>query len=513
MTRLIALVSPPAHTNRTPEENLGLEYLASESIENGHKVDYIDAWIEQLSVDTVVKMILNKQYEVIGISPSMDSFVQVKQIVRSLKKKNYTGKIILGGIYATFQAKDIMEEIGDCIEGVLTGEADETFQDFLRTIDIRSISGAIFKNKQGLVTTNNKNRAVQSLDKLPFPLRATFAQVRSIKTPSHVMGSRGCRGNCSFCSIACYQKFSSDKKWRGRSPDNIVKEMVELANMGETMVKFVDDNFFEKRTDKSREFEIARLIKKEKINMRFRVSLRVDDVEEDIISKLAECGLFAVSLGVESFVPRKLIDFAKGISVDQIYKSLNILKKNKIYVQMGHIMFDPFVTIDEIRQELYFLEKYKWTVTKGVCTRLFAADGTLITQKIADSIGFVGKEGANNIYEIKQSQAENFYQGLRVWAGGLNSLYEQVIDPISAPKNVDSSLLEKFHLLSINLRSLDIDVSKKILSCVDDRHKAIKMGHDMLLKYEHQINGIKQKVNKLYDVAKLDFYRSQNIRI
>ena len=131
MTKKIIFISPPAKSNRTPEENLGLEYLASESVKNGHSIEYVDAWVDGYSIDYVVNKILKGKYDIVAISLSMDSYSQIKDIIKSLNNKNYSGKIILGGVFASFQAGNILNEIGSMICGIFLGEADYTFQYFL----------------------------------------------------------------------------------------------------------------------------------------------------------------------------------------------------------------------------------------------------------------------------------------------------------------------------------------------------------------------------------------------
>lgn len=513
MTQVIALVNPPSSTSRTPEENLGLEYLAAHSRENGHKVFIIDSWMEEMSVQKTIKKIISLHPTVVGLSPSMDSFENTFKICDGLRKKTYKGAVVLGGIYASFRAKDIVDKLFS-IDGIITGEADISFQKYLESLSMKGIVGAVYKEK-GKIIVEKQGMNLSNLDLLPLPVRDSMPLVKRWLTPSHVMGSRGCYGNCSFCSVACFQQFSSSKKWRGRSPENIVRELVYLNKKGETMIKFIDDNFFG-YGDKSREKKIANLIINSRINIRFRLSLRVNDVEDETIKLLKRAGLFAVSLGVESFVQRKLNDYAKGTTVDQNYKAINILRKNNILVQMGFIMFDPFITIEEIEEELNGLQKTRWAITKGISTRLFAADGTPITHTIEERVGFVGREGTNNLYEIIDMKARLFAKALSYWTKKNNRLYEKTIDPISAPKNIPFSKMKVLHSYCQQLKDMDIEISRclisiikmggkypELASCVDTYYKK---------KYRCIVN-IKHSVDKLYSKVGLVFCSGENKRI
>jgi len=513
MNQKIVFISPPTQTNRTPEENLGLEYLAAESRISGHQVTIIDAWMERKSLNNIVNKVLSISPTVIGFGPSMDSFKNTYAICDRLRQKGYIGKIILGGIYASFEAERIVYEISS-VDGVLSGESDFSFQQYLNSLCLKGIPGAVYISNNKILKENSLH-GINNLDVLPLPARDNFSLVKSWKTPSHVMGSRGCYGDCSFCSVACFQKYSSNKRWRGRSPESIVSELINLVKIGENMIKFIDDNFFG-YGNKEREKKIAKLIIKSGIKIRFRISLRVNDVDDEVISLLKKAGLFAVSLGVESFVQRKLNDFSKGTTVKQNLEAIKILQKYGIFVQMGFIMFDPFIILDEIKQELDGLIATRWAITKGISTKLFAADGTRITQKIKEKVGFIDKEGVNNIYQIRDIKARLFAQVLSYWAKKQNALYEMTIDPISAPKNIPYFQMKKLHFYCQQLKDLDIQLAFFLYNKIkhDEELKNLtKFVDDFYQKNLPFINKIQIKVSKIYNDLGLEFLAIKNKRI
>lgn len=511
--RKIVLLTMPSSTNRTPEECLGLEYIASESITNGHKVIFIDAWMKNLSIKEIIIQILEINPDIIGISPSMDSIENSKILTKSLRNKGYKGHIIMGGIYASFEAKSIVSDLRKTIDGVLTGEADVTFQTYLKSNSLASVPGAVYL-KNGSIISEPGLCSKDNLDNLPFPIRESLCVVIASKTPSHVMGSRGCYGNCSFCSVACSQKFSSVKRWRGRSAASIVSELKYLENRGETMVKFIDDNWFG-GCDKTREKEIAKKIQELGIKIRFRISLRVNDVTDELIRELKKSGLFTVSLGVESFVQRKLNYYGKGTTVEQNLMAISILEKHGVFIQMGHIMFDPFVTLPEIEQELKYLKKTAWAVTKGICTQIFAAEGTQITESIRKEIGFKGKQGTNYLYEIQDKQAKLFYDTIKPWARYVSNLYDMVIDPISAPKNIPQKSHRYFHKLCLLLREIDLEIAVTLIKKIKKGKIKQSNGYstEIISKYSDILKSIDKEASILYKLNGLVRNSNMNTHI
>lgn len=504
--KIVYLISPPTKTCRTPEECLGLEYLAVAANNAGFYASYIDPWLQNISTSSLLDQILIQQPEVIGLAPSLDSKQETVDFIFALRARGYVGQIVLGGVYASFEAENLLLEVGHVICGVFIGEADITFVDFLLKGSMERVANTAYLSVNQEVVFNPRDALVANLDELSLPDRQMLPFVRAARAPSHIMGSRGCIGNCSFCSIACYQKFSSTKRWRGRSPQNIAIELEYLASLGESMVKFVDDNFFSDSDNEDRENKLAALMIEKKIAIKFRISLRVDNVKECTIKNLKTAGLFATSLGVESFVQRKLNTYAKGVSVAQNLQALKILTDNKIFIQMGHIMFDPFVVREEIEAELFFLEQNKLAVTKGIWTKLFAATGTRITDYIIEKLGDAGKDALNYHYDIVDKWANNFYQAVRVWEKAVRSLYDKIIDPISAPKNIDFDLYAQFHDLYIDFKDIEFSIVKKLLAInTDDLESFINIINDEIVKAQPALTKIKHKNQELYVKAKLAY--------
>lgn len=499
MKRKVVLLAPPTNTHRNPEENLGIECLAAVANLAGHEVRIIDSWLSDLGIKETVAAVQKEKPDVLGLSPSMDSIGHSLEIVAQLRKDGFKEKIILGGVYASFEAESILKKTQGEVDGIIIGEAEETFVQFLHDGNLKNVPNAVYWQDKKIIK-NLKSTLVKNLDSLPFPDRSVLPLVQKHKTPVHVSASRGCYNQCDFCSIACYLQLSQGKKWRCRTPKNIVDELKLLSKIGVRMVKFTDDSFFGPSKGKERGLEIAKRIKQAKLNIRFRLSTRVNDVDGKVFKQLKEAGLFAVSIGVESSVQRKLDDYKKRATIKQNLQAMKILDKLGIYAQMGFILFDPFVTVAELERELTFLKKTKSAIIKGICTRLFTPDGTPITERVRKEIGFVDKLGPNNIYEIIDPRARLLYFALRDWNKYYASLYEMVIDPLSAPKVVSPSLLKEFHRLYLLLKDIDLLIFEKLLS-------EVRRGLN-----RKQLENIVSKEKKLQK-AKLEVVKNEAIRL
>ena len=181
---------------------------------------------------------------------------------------------------------------------------------------------------------------------------------------------------------------------------------------------------------------------------------------------------------------------------------------------MGHIMFDPFITIPEIEEELHYLGQLTWPVTKGVCTQLFTADGTRITERIGREVGFVRRDGGNNVYQIVDPKARGFYESLKLWAKHNSQLYDMVIDPISAPKKLPARGYAEFHEQYLKLRQLDLVVSGRILSEIKGGSMdANKTSISAIQEFDSELQQLQQKTVLLYQKYNLPMPVTENRHI
>lgn len=456
------LVAPPVRTARSPEEHLGIAYLAAEAERDGHMAVISDCWLGRVSVESLVSRVFAQHFGVVGISPSMNSSEPTCQMVHELRKNGFGGMIALGGHHATFGFRDYFSTLGKGLDAVFRGEADNSFPDFLNHLargeDWTGLRGLAYW-RNDYITVNPPARRVDNLDALPFPKRDTIEHAIKSRMPAHVCDSRDCYNRCSFCSIGAFYDLAGDhRRWRGRSPESIAAELEQLQGLGVTVVKFLGDSFFGPTGWRERALDLCSEIARRNIRLRFRISTRVNNVDKEVFQSLRDSGLFAVSLGVESGVQRKLDDYSKNATVAQNLRATRILRELGIYVQMGFILFDPWVTLEELAREYDFLKQENWSVLKGLDTSLYAAEGTPISARIGESCGFVCREGVNYKYEINDKRVRDVRDALRQWGVNSAGLYASAVDPISAPRVVSPQMLRRFHRVSCRLKEVDMEV-------------------------------------------------------
>lgn len=468
---ILTTLSPDTH--RTSEENLGLAYLAAVLRKNGYNVEIIDGWIGGLTDEEVLNKIINsKDTDIVGISCYMSNNDKSIELAKRIRKINPNIKLMCGGFGPSFNPQKFVKD--DIFDIAMIGEGEESIVevcDYFTGIgskQIEEIKGIVYE-KDGEIIRTPKRELIKDLDDLPFPARDTMKMARDRKSTVNILTARGCKGNCLFCSVNAFNKLSIGNKWRGRSVDSIVNELEQLQNMGVKYIKVIDDSFLEMERDEKWAKELRDKIRERGIEVSLRGSLKADQVEDKKIGYLKEAGFHSFACGIENGSNTALKRMNKSASLEDNKRALDILKKNGIYVQAGFILFDDDTTFEELKENYEFLREYDWIITKGIFSEMFAADGTLYTEKLKKEDKIIKSDVYdNNKYDISDPKVKLVYNALKRWHKSHMKLYDMVIDPISSPKAIDSIGEKEFYDLYYQLKLKDLDFMQMVLEKVEN---------------------------------------------
>lgn len=493
-------------SNRTPEENLGIYYLQKSLSQYGIDSDYIDCWLEEINHLETIKNLYLENYLFIGLSGCLSNIEEIRKIIPITKGRC---PIICGGYGATFGYRELLEA------GVLfavLGEGDTTIRqvvDFFEgKIDISNIAGIAYKENNKIIVSNDS--PIVNVNELPIlDNRKYLDYIIKSKATVNILSSKGCLGNCIFCSISSFYR-NSIVKWRGKSKENIIREIYCLYMQGARVFKFVDDSFLELDRDEKWVEDFSNALSAVSKEILFRISIRADTVDDKIIGDLKKAGLFAVSCGIESGSDQVLKRMAKKSNVKENQKALNIFLRHHIYVQAGFIMFDDQTTMNELWDNLLFLKKNMQIIIKGVFTEMYAAEGTPYAVKISKENKVVGRKFGNLLYKLENNKVKRVYIFLKKWHVILAEFYDKLIDPISAPKALQLGEYNLFYEFYLEIHKEDICFLEKVLACVtydleeEDLNKKIE---DRKLKLIED----NKKVDQLYSRVGLSYTGSKNI--
>jgi radical SAM superfamily enzyme YgiQ (UPF0313 family) len=323
----ILLINPGKFRGQLPNEHLGILSLKSFVRSKGFEAEVMDMAIENLAADSALPMILEMNPETLGISMLDDTKSMGFSLIKKVKAAGYRGKIILGGYFPTFSSTDILNDFPE-VDFIVRGEGENLSRPLISDLDIlppvdRKYAAACIENKQ--------------------PLR--------------VYATRGCWGGCSFCDIISLYGHSRGKQWRRRGVNKLVDELADLRKTYQTSHFIFNDDQFLVKGKRAMEYveQFAAAIEDRDLDVTFDLMCRADTVTRQVMQRLKSIGLKRVFLGLESFDPKQLERYQKGISVRQNLRALHILKGEKVDVIASVILADAYTTLFDLLKQFAVL--------------------------------------------------------------------------------------------------------------------------------------------------------------
>lgn len=167
-----------------------------------------------------------------------------------------------------------------------------------------------------------------------------------------ILTSRGCPYNCNFCNSTLMKRY---KSVRYRSAEDVTNEIIYLNKAyGVSNYRIQDDIF---SINRPRLRTLAELLEPHLFS--FRCFARIDNIDAEILSCFKRMGIFHLSFGVESGSEKILKLMNKGITPDQIIKSISLAKayglKCRVYLIAGY----PGETEETIKETIEVIRAAK----------------------------------------------------------------------------------------------------------------------------------------------------------
>lgn len=322
-----------------PTIPVNILYLSSYLKKNGINVQVIDAFSEKplqrveyrkkysrlgLTLEEITGRV-DRKSEAIGISTMFcQTHNSTLELISLIREKLPGKKIIVGGSHATAMSGIFLENGADY---VILGEGEESLLELLNNLGnggaIKNIDGIAFMDG-GKITTNLKTRFIKSLDKLPFPdfgainLGSYWSSLDGWgptgKKYLPLLTSRGCPFGCSYCASPLFWQ----RRWRFRSPKNVVDEIeYGFKKYGVREFHIEDDNF---TLTQSRTVEICKEIARRKLGITFTTpnAIKADTVNGEVLKWMRRAGCTFTNVAPESGSKRVLRMMGKSVNLQHL---------------------------------------------------------------------------------------------------------------------------------------------------------------------------------------------------
>jgi len=314
-----------------------------------HEIKVLDCKAEGNNFEFLESRIKEYQPDVIGITAFTYTFFDVLKSCKLIRQALPKAHICIGGPNVIlFPEETILHKE---IDSVIIGDGEIPF---LNLLDNLSKSEPL-DNIEYVLTKNNvssKNGVfdtayIKDLDSLPFPAyglikgdlyKGTFGTEKKMV---NICSSRGCPYQCTFCQVLV-------KKYRSHSVGYMTEMIKQYYSQGYTEFYFFDD-LFNISTQRVIDISNAILSNNLKINWIFRG--RADKINEEMIRLARKSGCSQIILGVEDYTDEGLKTIKKGVTIEQVKKSIKLAHKYGIEVSTNWIIGLPaHKTPDDIKK-------------------------------------------------------------------------------------------------------------------------------------------------------------------
>jgi anaerobic magnesium-protoporphyrin IX monomethyl ester cyclase len=347
----ILLINPYYGEEFHPFFPLGLGYIATALINEGHIVEVWDLNTEPLSQKELTSRFTKSAYDLIGVTGMVRGYQYLSNLIPFIRKIQPQAYLILGGSLAT-AAPDFLLQKFD-IDFIVIGEGEETVVELVRCLenegDQAKIRGLMYKQDGIAITTPERDFCTHP-DKFGFPTWELFpmesyknSAIYDYVDPKYnneqasyigIISSRGCYYRCNYCDhrIKGYSI-------RTRSLAKVLQEMKILMQRYNIKHFYFWDDIF--TFNKERVMEFCRMLKTEGLEISWTCNGHVNLSDYEMYCQMKKAGCFSIRFGIESGSQHILDAYNKKVTVENAMKAIRMARRAKLntilYIMIGMI--------------------------------------------------------------------------------------------------------------------------------------------------------------------------------
>ena len=341
----------------------------------------VDVSVGRIRSDSDIERFLRSltpRPHVIGISAELGSLEWTVQLVRAIRSLGFPAGqrplIVLGNILPTCLPGRFLDEDPQAI--IVRGEGEEALREIVRYVKggttLDRIPSLVYRDENGKTTTTPRRPPVLATLVHP-PALDTVAEVLRHDGNVLIETSRGCPwSRCAYCAVRASR---NGKRWEALPPERILANIDQLMAAGVRELEFADADLLggidEKHLNRVRWLcdTLRELQARHNKKLSFRAfltpqifcragQLEVSDGVKDVLLALKGAGMTRVYIGVESGCDSQLRRYRRSTTPAQLEYAIRLLRDEiGVGIDVGFLMFDPDLTLDEMLENVSFFER------------------------------------------------------------------------------------------------------------------------------------------------------------
>lgn len=377
----ILIINPPHLSigSRMAYEHLpplGLLSIGGPLIDAGHDVSLLDADYHNDNIEVSVDKVIAQKPDVIMLGHSGSTSAQpiINDITASVRSKDASVKIVIGGVFPSYHWKEILEGHPQ-IDYIVCGEGEEVILNLVSALehgaDPAAIRGLAY-NVNGIPVKTAAAPTLKNLDdyRIGWELMKGYNYTYWGKRKAVVIQfSRGCPYPCTYCGQSLFWK-----KWRHRDPRLLADEIEMLhKNYGIEVINFADEN--PSSNPKAWRAFLEALVAKN-LKLILVGSIRADNIVRDaeFLHLYKKAGFERFLLGIENYDEVVLDKIKKAGTVSKDKEAIRLLRKHDILSMATYVVgfgeektrdfynsLKQLLSYDPDQVQLLYVTPHKWT--------------------------------------------------------------------------------------------------------------------------------------------------------
>jgi anaerobic magnesium-protoporphyrin IX monomethyl ester cyclase len=319
---------------------LGLVSIGGPLIDAGFAVKLIDHDLFGWPYPRLIQEIsdFKADYILLGHSGSTAAHKTALKTIKAIHQALPHLRVVYGGVYPSYAHQAVMAECEE-IDAIVRGEGEQTIVSLLRTWqqteDLSSTDGVTWRRGEEIIV-NRSRTPIKNLDEyrpgwelLDWKRYSMFG----FQSAAGLQFSRGCTLTCTYCGQWMFWK-----KWRHRSPENVVEHLKQLKNQyGVKIVWFADENF---AADRDVAKQILELIAEANLGLSLNLNMTAADVvrDADLIPLYKRAGVDYIVMGIETLKDNVVTNIRKNNPFEISREAVRLLRENNI-ISLTNIIY------------------------------------------------------------------------------------------------------------------------------------------------------------------------------